>query len=211
MWLAGLAALTVYWPYINLIYTSAPYLTEVFRVSTAMAAAFGIFNTGLVGIFAGVVSGLLADYVFRSSTKMIAVSLAMVVAAAVIVLLLPVSSAMIWPILILLVIVSIATFLAKSVILAPIAELNLPEGISGSAMSVGSFLAFASIFWAYTLNGSVLDANAADPEAGCRFIFMITAGVALVRALAAGSLAVINRRIATKHAILDAQSSQDVS
>ena len=105
---------------------------------------------------------------------------------------------MIWITLILLVVVAVATFLAKSVILAPVAELDLPERISGSAMSVGSFLAYASIFWAYTLSGSILDAHAADPAAGYRIVFMITAGVALVGALSAGTLAVINSLIATE-------------
>lgn len=198
VWLAGLAALTVYWSYVNLMYTSAPYLTEVFGISEGLAGAFGIFNTGLVGIFAGVVSGLLADYVFKSSTKMMAISLGAVVAACVVVMMLPVERAMIWPILVMLILVSVATFLGKSVILAPVAELNLPEGISGSAMSVGSFLAYASVFWAYTLNGSILDSHASDPGTGYRVIFMITAGVALVGCLAATTLAVINKRMGSR-------------
>lgn len=194
VWLAGVAALTVYWAYVNLIYTSAPYLTQVFDLPTGLAAAFGIFNTGLVGIFAGVVSGLLADYVFRSSTKMMAVALGAVTAACLIVLAMPQTSAMLWPILIMLIVVSMAVFLGKSVILAPIAELRLPEGISGSAMSVGSFLAYASVFWAYTWNGSIIDANAANPAAGYQLIFTITAVVGGVGCLAATLLAVLNRR-----------------
>lgn len=195
VWLAGLAALTVYWCYINLMYTSAPYLTQVFGVSEGMAGAFGIFNTGLVGVFAGLISGLLADYVFKSSTKMMAVSLGLVVVACLIVMALPVNQSMIWPILIMLIVVSIATFLGKSVILAPVAELNLPEGISGSAMSVGSFLAYASVFWAYTLNGSLTDRYTANPAIGYRYIFMITAIVALVGAVAAGALVIVNHRV----------------
>jgi MFS family permease len=204
VWLAGLAALTVYWAYINLMYCSAPYLTEVFGVSEGMAGAFGIFNTGLVGVFAGVVSGVLADYVFKSSTKMMAVSLGLVTAACVVVMMLPVDKAMIWPILIMLIVVALATFLGKSVILAPIAELNLPEGVSGSAMSVGSFLAYASVFWAYTLNGSLTDRYAADPATGYRYIFMITASVALVGCIAATALVVVNHRANKKRTVVDA-------
>ncbi len=211
VWLAGIAALTVYWSYINLIYASAPYLQEVFGVSPGMAAAFGIFNTGAVGIFAGVVSGLLADYVFQSSTKMLGVALALVAVAAFAVTLLPVTDAMIWPILIMLVVVSVAVFLGKSVILAPIAELNLPEGISGSAMSVGSFLAYASIFWGYTLNGSLIDAHADNPEMGYRLVFIVTAVVAVVGAVSALLLVVLNKRAAKKDAKREAEIAEQVN
>lgn len=65
VWMAGIAAMCVYWCYVNLIYSSAPYLSLVYEASAAQAGAFGIFNTGLVGIFAGLVAGLLADYVFK--------------------------------------------------------------------------------------------------------------------------------------------------
>ncbi len=194
VWLAGVAACAVYWCYINLIYTSAPYLTQVFDVSPGLAGAFGIFNTGVVGIIAGLVAGVLADYVFKSSTRMMAISLAAVVAACLVVIALPTSASMMWPTVVMLVLVSVATFLGKAVILAPLAELQLPAGISGSAMSVGSFLAYASVFWAYAWNGHLIDAAGADPDAGYRTIFVITAVVAAVGVLAAGALAALNRR-----------------
>ena len=211
VWLAGIAALTVYWSYINLMYTSAPYLTQVFGVSAGLAGAFGIFNTGLVGIFAGLLSGLLADYVFKSSTKMMAISLGAGAVACVIVMALPVRSSMIWPIMIMLIVVAIATFLGKAVILAPVAELNLPEGISGSAMSVGSFLAYASVFWAYTLNGHLIDANAGNPQAGYRLIFVITAVVAVIGCVAAGLLTVINRRVKAHQQVAAAEGGTDAA
>lgn len=141
---------------------------------------------------------------------MMTVALGMVAAAAVVVILLPVNESMIWPILIMLVVVSIAVFLGKSVILAPIAELNLPEGISGSAMSVGSFLAYASVFWGYTLNGSMLDANAADPAAGYHRVFLITALVAAIGAICAGLLIVLNRRASHRDAAREAAISASV-
>lgn len=150
IWLAGIAAMTVYWADINLMYVSAPYLQQVFHVSTAMSGAFGLLNTGLVAIVAGVVSGIVSDYVFKSSTRMMAVALGCVAVTCGLVLLLPVTRVMIIPILVLLIVVALATFLGKSVILAPIGELELPEEIAGSAMAVGSFLAYASILWGAT-------------------------------------------------------------
>lgn len=209
IWLAGIAAMTVYWADINLMYVSAPYLQQVFHVSTAMSGAFGLLNTGLVAIVAGVVSGIVSDYVFKSSTRMMAVALGCVAVTCGLVLLLPVTRVMIIPILVLLIVVALATFLGKSVILAPIGELELPEEIAGSAMAVGSFLAYASILWGYNLNGYLLDSHASDPAAGYRIIFMITAGVTVIGCVTAVILDRVNRRAAMRVDTVDGAADAD--
>ena len=209
IWLAGIAAMTVYWADINLMYVSAPYLQQVFHVSTAMSGAFGLLNTGLVAIVAGVVSGIVSDYVFKSSTRMMAVALGCVAVTCGLVLLLPVTRVMIIPILVLLIVVALATFLGKSVILAPIGELELPEEIAGSAMAVGSFLAYASILWGYNLNGYLLDSHASDPAAGYRIIFMITAGVTVIGCATAVILDRVNRRAALRVDTVDGAADAD--
>ena len=209
IWLAGIAAMTVYWADINLMYVSAPYLQQVFHVSTAMSGAFGLLNTGLVAIVAGVVSGFVSDYVFKSSTRRMAVALGCVAVTCGLVLLLPVTRVMIIPILVLLIVVALATFLGKSVILAPIGELELPEEIAGSAMAVGSFLAYASILWGYNLNGYLLDSHASDPAAGYRIIFMITAGVTVIGCATAVILDRVNRRAAMRVDTVDGAADAD--
>lgn len=209
IWLAGIAAMTVYWADINLMYVSAPYLQQVFHVSTAMSGAFGLLNTGLVAIVAGVVSGIVSDYVFKSSTRMMAVALGCVAVTCGLVFLLPVTRVMIIPILVLLIVVALATFLGKSVILAPIGELELPEEIAGSAMAVGSFLAYASILWGYNLNGYLLDSHASDPAAGYRIIFMITAGVTVIGCATAVILDRVNRRAAMRVDTVDGAADAD--
>lgn len=209
IWLAGIAAMTVYWADINLMYVSAPYLQQVFHVSTAMSGAFGLLNTGLVAIVAGVVSGIVSDYVFKSSTRMMAVALGCVAVTCGLVLLLPVTRVMIIPILVLLIVVALATFLGKSVILAPIGELELPEEIAGSAMAVGSFLAYASILWGYNLNGYLLDSHASDPAAGYRIIFMITAGVTVIGCATAVILDRVNRGAAMRVDTVDGAADAD--
>lgn len=209
IWLAGIAAMTVYWADINLMYVSAPYLQQVFHVSTAMSGAFGLLNTGLVAIVAGVVSGIVSDYVFKSSTRMMAVALGCVAVTCGLVLLLPVTRVMIIPILVLLIVVALATFLGKSVILAPIGELELPEEIAGAAMAVGSFLAYASILWGYNLNGYLLDSHASDPAAGYRIIFMITAGVTVIGCATAVILDRVNRRAAMRVDTVDGAADAD--
>ena len=155
VWLAGIAGLCVYWCYVNLIYSSAPYLSLVFHATDAQSGAFGIFNTGLVGIFAGVVSGLVADYLFKSSTRMMAFALALTAVGVGLVYLLP-QGGSIWVAMGLLIVMAMGIFMGKAVILAPIAELHLPEEINGSAMAVGSFLVYASIFWANPMTAGIV-------------------------------------------------------
>ena len=202
IWLAGIAAMAVYWCDVNLMYISAPYVQQVFGASTAVAAAFGIFNVGLIAMLAGIISGVTADYVFKSSTRMMMVALGFVAVACGIILTLPVTAAMIVPIVGLLIMVALATFLGKSVILAPIGELELPEEIDGSAMAVGSLLAYASILWGYNVNGRILDSYAGgDPAPGYRIIFMITAIAAGLGCVTAVVLDRVNRSAAEREQI----------
>ncbi|MDX2319991.1 MAG: MFS transporter [Moritella sp.] len=156
VWLAALTSLTVYWTYITLIYT-VPYLQAVFGLTTAEAAIFGIINTGAMGVVAGLVAGSIADFIFKSSIKMMLCALGLTVICLGITILLPKSAEMLVMNMILLMCFSFSIFLAKGIILAPIAEAGVPKEFSGAAMSVGSFAAYASVFWAYALNGWIID------------------------------------------------------
>ena len=194
VWLAGIAGLCVYWCYVNLIYSSAPYLSLVFNATDAQSGAFGIFNTGLVGIFAGVVSGLVADYLFKSSTRMMAAALALTAIGVGLVYILP-QGGSIWVAMFLLMVMALGIFMGKAVILAPIAELHLPEEINGSAMAVGSFLVYASIFWANPMTAAIVESHRETPHVGYQQIFLITLCVALVGAFCAILLDRINARV----------------
>lgn len=194
VWLAGIAGLCVYWCYVNLIYSSAPYLSLVFNATDAQSGAFGIFNTGLVGIFAGVVSGLVADYLFKSSTRMMAAALALTAIGVGLVYIFP-QGGSIWVAMFLLMVMALGIFMGKAVILAPIAELHLPEEINGSAMAVGSFLVYASIFWANPMTAAIVESHRETPHVGYQQIFLITLCVALVGAFCAILLDRINARV----------------
>lgn len=202
VWFAAGAALCVYWTYVNLIYCSAPYMKFVYHASDSVSATFGILNTGLVGVFAGLVSGFAADYLFRSSTMMMAVSLTITAIGAVMVYMLPVSSSTMMTSMVLLMIMAVGVFMGKAVILAPVAELHLPESINGSAMSVGSFLAYASVLWANRWNGHLVDVakleqtkNGVEQLSGFNTIFIVTIVVSIVGAALAYALAYANHRI----------------
>ncbi|MBV7299704.1 MFS transporter [Enterovibrio paralichthyis] len=176
VWLAAFTSLTVYWTYITLIYT-VPYLEAVFGITTAQAALFGIINTGAMGVVAGLIAGSLSDFVFKSSVKMMIFSLGLTATCLLGVILLPKSPDMLFMNIALLMAFSFSIFLAKGIILAPVAEAGVPKQISGSAMSVGSFAAYASVFWAYALNGWIIDNF--EKVTAYQTIFSIGLGVSL--------------------------------
>ncbi|ODJ57823.1 MFS transporter [Brochothrix thermosphacta] len=193
VWLASITALTIYWSYINLIYT-VPYLQAVFGISRSQAALFGIINTGAMGVVAGIISGALSDYVFKSSSKMMFVALFMTFLALLTTLLIPKTPATMGISIALLMVFSFSIFLAKSVILTPIAESKIPEEYSGSSMSIGSFAAYAPVFWAYNLNGTIIDKY--EAVVAYEKIFQIGTVVALFGVVCSLVLVIVNKRSA---------------
>lgn len=191
VWMAALTALSVYWCYINLIYT-VPYLQAVFNISQAQASIFGIINTGAMGVAAGLISGTISDYVFKSSSKMMFVALGLTAITLIATLIMPKSPGMLIPNMVLLMLFSFSIFLAKGIILAPITEANVPKDYSGSSMSVGSFAAYAPVFWAYGLNGKIIDSY--EPIVAYQKIFTIGAVVALVGMTCAFILLMMNKK-----------------
>ncbi|ESS78434.1 transporter, major facilitator family protein, partial [Cutibacterium acnes PA2] len=171
------------------------YLSLVFKASDAVAGAFGIFDTGLLGIISGLVAGVLADYLFKSSTRMMGIALLITAIGTLAVRLLPVGDGMMWPAMILLMVMAFGIFMGKAVLLAPVAELNLPEHVNGSAMAVGSFLAYASIFWANPLTAGIIEKHRGNAYVGYHQIFMITLVVALGGSMCAFALDLMNMRV----------------
>lgn len=153
-----------------------------------------------MGILAGLISGLLADYLFKSSTCMLGVALIVVALGTGLVYLLPASTNM-WPAMLLLIVMAFGVFMGKAVILAPIAELHLPEQINGSAMAVGSFLVYASIFWANPMTSSIVEANREHAHEGYQQIFLMTLVIALVGAACAFALDRANARVLSRQKV----------
>ena len=194
VWLASMSAMSIYWGYIILIY-SVPYLQKSFDLSTTQTALFGIFNTGLMGVLMGVSAGIISDYVFKSSSKMIFASL--LLSTLILLGVVFIKGSLIVS-MALLIAFSVTTFLAKSVILAPIAEFDIPKKYAGSAMSVGSFAAYAPIFWVYTMNGKLLDAHQDNVVEAYRIIFEIGIVVAILGSLCTLILLMLNSKSKSK-------------
>lgn len=206
LWLAAITACTIYWSYINVVYT-VPYLQAVFHISQTYASLFGVLNTGAMGVVACLISGLLADYVFHSTSKMIFTSLLLTLLAIIGVLLLPKTKSMVWPTMILLMIFSFTMFLAKGIFMAPISEADVPKKYTGAAMSLGSFMGYVPDLFAYGINGAIIDANKA--VSAYTKIFMIGGIVTLVGIVTAGIMMVNNwQKDKARHAAAKAARQQ---
>ncbi|WP_175953545.1 MFS transporter [Schaalia sp. Marseille-Q2122] len=193
VWLAGIAGMCVYWVYTTLVYTT-PFFVRVYAFDENVAALYATVNAILLGLSGGILGGIIADKVFKSSATTIAITLTLGAGFLVILAFLPGGSDNSWMAVAALSAFAFVTMMAKGIQQAPVAELHLPSTMVGSAMSVNSFMAFACILWATTLNGSILDAHKDSPSTGFTLIFLLMAGVGLSGALLSAWLEVLNRR-----------------
>lgn len=172
VWLSGLISMAIYTTYITIVY-SVPYMQNVFMLTPTQAVAFGLFTASGIGIIGGILGGFLGDKVFKSPVKMLSASLTLTVIVLLGVLLTPKNTNYLYMSIVLMFIFSFVIFISRSVMFAPIGEANIPKDFSGSAMAVASFLAYSPIFWAYGLNGYLLDINKDNPAQGYYYIFLI--------------------------------------
>ena len=193
VWLAGLAGMCVYWVYTTLVYTT-PFFTRVYGFTQETAGLLATANAILLGLSGGILGGIVADKLFRSSATTITVTLSFGAVFLLALAWLPAGDANKWVAFALIAAFAFVTMMAKGIQQAPVAELHLPSQMVGSAMSVNSFLAFACILWATTVNGSILDAFKDQPRTGFTIIFILMAIVAIVGALLAFWLQILNHR-----------------
>ncbi|ADK30379.1 MFS transporter [Brachyspira pilosicoli] len=184
VWLSGLIGMSVYTAYIAVVY-SVPYMQNVFGLSTSQAVVFGLFNASGIGILGGIIGGLLGDKVFKSPVKMLSYSLLLTVVVLLGVVLTPKNPDYLYVSMILMFIYSFVIFISRSVYFAPIGEANIPKEFSGSAMAVASFLTYSPVFWAYGVNGALIDMNKDNPSQGYYYIFLIGLIFTIIGALSA--------------------------
>lgn len=192
VWLSGLISMAIYTTYITVVY-SVPYMQNVFLLSPSQAIAFGLFTASGIGVVGGVLGGFLGDRVFKSPVKMLSISLTITVIVLLGVLLTPKNPNFLYVSMVLMFIFSFVIFLSRSVMFAPIGEANIPKDFSGSAMAVASFLAYSPVFWAYILNGYLIDINKDNPAQGYYYIFLIGLVSSLIGAICAVILFRLNK------------------
>ncbi|MBV7362870.1 MFS transporter [Actinomycetaceae bacterium TAE3-ERU4] len=200
IWLAGMAGLCVYWVYTTLVYTT-PFFVRVYHMSQGTASTYATANALILGLGGGLLGGYIADYIFKSSTLTLGITLCLSGAIMMILVFVPGDSSWTIPALIIMSTTAFVIMMAKALQQAPVAELHLPTEMVGSAMSVNSFMAFASILWAMPINGMILDSFPTDPKTAFNYIFMLMLVVAAVGAACAFFLYFLIKRDVAKEKV----------
>lgn len=193
VWLAGLVGMCVYWVYISLIYIT-PFVIRVYHMNQHTASLYTTLNAIILGLGGGIVGGIVSDKVFKSSAVTICVTLVAATGMLTVLAVIPRDPGYLWLAIVCLSVFAFIILMAKGIQQAPVAELHLPAAVLGSAMSVNSFMGFASILWAMAINGAILDAYEDNPGAGFSIIFVFMAGVGVVGAILAFWLHRLNRK-----------------
>ncbi|MBM7824304.1 MFS family permease [Arcanobacterium pluranimalium] len=194
VWSAGICGMCVYWAYMTLFYTE-PYLTRVYGMSEEEASWFSVVSTIVFGVAGGIIGGLISDKIVKSAAKTLLIVSLSATVIMIYLAVLPKNSAWLGGAVIGIVALTFVVIMGAGIQQAPVAELHLPTYQVGSAMAVNSFLGFACILWAMTINGWILDAHETEPAKAFTQIFMLMAAVSAVGAIAAGLLVWLNKRV----------------
>lgn len=197
VWLAGLVGMCVYWVYSTLVYTT-PFFTKVYEMGEDTASLYVTAIGFILGLGGALAGGIVADKIFKSSTFTLGLSLTV---SSVIILSLTVLPRGSQHTILAVVVVSVCVFfimMSKGIQQAPVAELHLPSKVLGSALSVNSFMGFASILWAMPINGAILDCYKDNPAIGFSIIYTLIFVVGMIGAVAAFYLEYLNRRDAKR-------------
>lgn len=157
VWTTGFGAAATYLIYVAANTYFLPFVQASFKLSDTAAGLFGIVNSGLVGLFAAALSGVLASKRFRTTPQWMSLLYFIVGIVCVLVLITPRSSGWMIPVVVLCCLVTFVCVALRAVYYAPIGEYGVDSRISATAMSIASFIGYCPSFFAYLLFGAIID------------------------------------------------------
>lgn len=176
IWTVSFTIFAVYTIYCGLTYF-IPFLKDIYGMPVALVGAYGIINQYGLKIIGGPVGGIVSDKVFKSPAKYICFGCALAAVCIFGFALLPHESMNIYLGLCLTLGIGAIIFSMRAVFFAPIAELGVPEDISGAAMSIACIFGYAPQMFAYALYGRMLDTHPGIE--GYRIVFFMMSAAAV--------------------------------
>ncbi len=173
LWLCGFMGMGVYAVYMGTSYFQ-PFLEDIYQVPTLLVSIFAIVGSSYVRMFAGPVSGVIANNKFHSSANWMRVLFATGIAMLVAIIAMPKSASFIWPVTIMLIILQIVVYMLRGVYYAPIGESGIPREVSGSAMAIAILLIQSPMCWASAVYGKLIESGTMS---GYKTVFIIMASL----------------------------------
>lgn len=175
IWLVAFNVFSVYSVYCGLTYF-IPFLKEVYALPVVLIGAYGIINQYALKMLGGPIGGFITDKVLHSPTRFLRIVFAITGVALIVFALLPHSSINVYVGVVATLSIGACVFSMRAVFFAPMAEINVPREITGSAMSLGAFIGYLPGAFLYSVYGSILDNMPGLP--GYKTVFLIMAGFA---------------------------------
>lgn len=177
IWLVSLNIFFVYSVYCGLTYF-IPFLEEAYALPAALVGVYGIINQYGLKMLGGPVGGFITDKVLHSATKYLRICFVIVAGALVIFACLPHKQLGVVVGMAITLSISAFIFSMRAIFFAPMDEVKVPRDITGSAMSIGSFVGYLPGAFMYAVYGAILDH--AEGLAGYRIVFFVMAAFAVV-------------------------------
>lgn len=177
IWLVSFNVFFVYSVYCGLTYF-IPFLEEAYALPAVMVGVYGVINQYGLKMLGGPVGGFITDKILHSATKYLQICFVIVAGALAIFACLPHKQLGIVIGMIITLSISAFVFSMRAVFFAPMDEVNVPRDITGSAMSIGSFLGYLPGAFMYAIYGAVLDHF--EGMSGYRIVFIIMAVFAVI-------------------------------
>ncbi len=172
IWLVSFNVFFVYSVYCGLTYF-IPFLEEAYALPAALVGVYGIINQYGLKMLGGPIGGFITDKVLHSATKYLRIAFVIVGVILAVFSLLPHQAMGIGIGMIITLGISACVYSMRAIFFAPMDEVHVPREITGSAMSMGSFIGYLPGAFMYAVYGGILDRF--DGLAGYRIVYIIMA------------------------------------
>ena len=198
IWLVALNVFAVYIVYCGIRYF-APYLSDIYGLPMVAASAYAIINSYVLKMVGGPIGGYVSDKVTHSAAKFIRNMFILVAAGLLLLIALSFGKHNVFVIIAIALVVSAFIFCQRSVFFAPMDEIDVPREITGSAMSLGSFIGYLPGAFMGIVYGHQLDVH--PGVSGYRNVFIMMLVLAAVGFVISSVLVhVIHKKQAVKAA-----------
>ncbi len=146
----------------------SPYLEQACGMSSTITSIFASYRATICGLIGASVAAFLAVKLKRSSAPMIGAGVVLIVSFALLVFI-PASAAVMWPLMIIMVVAAMGTFVFRALYYATIDESGISKKMVGSVIGIASIIGFLPDTFFTSLCGSWLETYGLG---GYKYIFM---------------------------------------